>query len=266
MSTTSFTTTQLKLKSGTLPCHVAGQGRPVLCLHSAGGVRLSPAFERLSETFRLYVPVMPGFDGTAPIEGVRSMAGLADLAAEAIDIAVGGPCDVIGHSFGGWIAAWLAARHADKVQQLVLHAPAGFRRDGTGGLVGDADTLRRAMYAHPENLRPEAKSAELHAQNRAAAARYNGGVPMDQELAGRLKDVKALTLILHGTRDGVIPADSPRLLKDAIPRSYLLYVYDAAHAIDVDQPQPFVRLVRDFFERGEAFIVNRGAPAAQETQ
>jgi pimeloyl-ACP methyl ester carboxylesterase len=266
MSTTSFTTTQLKLKSGTLPCHVAGQGRPVLCLHSAGGVRLSPALERLSESFRLYVPVMPGFDGTAPGDGAPSMAGLADLAAEVVDAAIGGPCDVIGHSFGGWVATWLAVRHAAKVQQLVLHASAGFRRGAAGGLAGDPETLRRAMYAHPENLPPESKSAEVQAQNRAAAARYNGGVPIDQELAGRLKDVNALTLILHGTRDRVIPPDSPRLLKAGIPRAYLVYVYDAAHAIDVDQPVPFVRLVRDFFERGEAFIVNRGSAAAQETQ
>jgi pimeloyl-ACP methyl ester carboxylesterase len=258
----AFTKTDLKLKRGTIPCHVGGTGRPVLCLHSAGGVRVSPALERIADSYRLVMPVMPGFDGTRRIDGVRSMADLADLAAEAIDAAIGGPCDVIGHSFGGWVATWLAARHPEKVQQLVLHASAGFRPEGVGGLVGDPETLRRAMFAHPENLPPEQKTAEVIAQNRAMVPQYNGGMAMDRDLVGRLKDIKALTLILHGTKDGVIPTDSPRLLKERIPRAYLVYVYDAAHGIDTDQPDRFVRLVKDFLGRGEAFIVNYGDQAA----
>ena len=38
----------------------------------------------------------------------------------------------------------------------------------------------------------------------------------------------------------------------------LLFVYDAGHNIEVDQPERFVALIRDFFSRGEAFIVNPG--------
>ncbi|MDE0058134.1 MAG: alpha/beta hydrolase, partial [Defluviicoccus sp.] len=68
-------------------------------------------------------------------------------------------------------------------------------------------------------------------------------------------------LILHGTRDGVVPASGARLLKSRIPRCFLIYVYDAAHAIEVDQPEYFVGLVTDFFARGEAFLVNPGTGA-----
>nr|ART40306.1 K499 [uncultured bacterium] len=258
----AFTKTDLKLKSGTIPCYVGGAGRPVLCLHSAGGVRISPALERIAESYKLYMPVLPGFDGTPRIDGMRTMADLADLAAEAADAAIGAPCDVIGHSFGGWVATWLAVKHPAKVQQLVLHAAAGFRPEGVGGLVGDPETLRRAMFAHPENLPPEQKSVQVQAQNRAMVPEYNKGMAMDRELVGRLKDIKALTLILHGTKDGVIPTDSPRLLRERIPRAYLVYVYDAAHGIDTDQPDRFVSLVKDFLDRGEAFIVNQGGQAA----
>lgn len=257
----AFIKTEPKLKSGTIPAHVGGAGRPVLCLHSAGGVRVSPALERIAESYKLYMPVMPGFDGTPRHDAVKSMTDLADLAAEFIDTAIGGPCDVIGHSFGGWVATWLAARHPDKVQQLVLHASAGFRPEGVGGLVGTPEALRRAMFVHPENLPAETKTLDVIAANRALVPTYNGGMAMDRDLVGRLKDIKALTLILHGTKDGVIPTDSPRLLREAIPRAYLVYVYDAAHGIDTDQPDRFVGLVKDFLGRGEAFIVNQGIAA-----
>ena len=43
-----------------------------------------------------------------------------------------------------------------------------------------------------------------------------------------------------------------------IPRAKLVYVYDAGHNIEVDQPEKFVSLIRDFLMRGEAFIVNPG--------
>jgi len=258
----AFTRTELKLKSGTIACHVGGSGRPIVYLHSAGGVRLSPALDKIAEKHTLYLPVLPGFDGTPKNDKLKSMADLADLAAEVIESEIKGPCDVIGHSFGGWTAAWLAARHPDKVQQLVLAAPAGFRPEGKGGLVSDPAALRKMMFTHPENLPPEQKPAEVLAQNRAMVHHYHGETSMDRDLVARLKDIQTLTLILYGTKDGVIPLDSVHLLKERLPHSFLLYVYDAAHALDVDQPDRYARLITDFLARGEAFIVNWGNGAA----
>jgi pimeloyl-ACP methyl ester carboxylesterase len=260
----AFTLTELQLPSGPLSCHVGGTGQPVLYLHSAGGVRISPAIEKLAESFRLYLPVIPGFDGTARRDTLRTMSDLADLAAEIIDSEIKEPCDVVGHSFGGWVAAWLAARHPEKVPLLVLHAAAGFRPEGKGGRGGDPETLRRAMYAHPENLPSEPVDPARHAANRAAAQDYTGGQATDRDLVGSLDRITALTLIMHGTKDGVVPVESPRLLKSRIPHAFCVYVYDAAHAIDTDQPDRFADLVGDFLTRGEAFIVNRSKHAEAE--
>jgi pimeloyl-ACP methyl ester carboxylesterase len=258
----AFTTAEASLKGGKLRYHVGGTGRPVLYLHTAGGVRLSPALDRLAQSHRLHLPVMPGFDGTERSASLRSMPDLADLAAEFIDGVIKEPCDVIGHSFGGWVAAWLAVRHPDKVQQIVLAAPAGFRPEGQGGLVADPVKLRQMMFAHPEKLPPEQKSTEVLAQNRAMVPHYTGDTATDRDLVARLGEIKALTLILHGTKDGVIPIASPHLLKERIGRSHLIYLYDAAHALDVDQPERYVQLIDDFLERGEAFIVHRASTAA----
>ena len=57
---------------------------------------------------------------------------------------------MVAESFGGWVALWLAAKHPDLVEHLVLarpggicatKAPAAFRADPEGRM--------RALYAHP---------------------------------------------------------------------------------------------------------------------
>ena len=72
-------------------------------------------------------------------------------------------------------------------------------------------------------------------------------------------------MIMHGTRDGRVPEEAVQLLKRDIPRSHLIYVYDAAHSLETDQPERFAHLVSDFMERAEAFLVNQG-PAGDRPQ
>jgi len=52
-----------------------------------------------------------------------------------------------------------------------------------------------------------------------------------------------------------------QLLKSRLPRSYLVYVWDAAHAIEVDQPERMLSLVEGFLQRSEGFMVNWGTLA-----
>ena len=81
----------------------------------------------------------------------------------------------------------------------------------------------------------------------------------------RLPEVTQQALVMQGTKDGMMPPESGQLLAREIPHAKLVYVYDAGHNVEVDQPQRFVALVRDFFTRGEAFIVNPGDEQAGVT-
>jgi pimeloyl-ACP methyl ester carboxylesterase len=142
---------------------------------------------------------------------------------------------VIGVSFGGWVALWLAARHPDLVEQLVLEAPSGLRDPGTGGLATDPAELRRQFYAVPERAPKQARSPEAFATNRRVRDDYGQGVSLDHE---------------------VCPVEpTGRRLKSGIPDSHLSYIYGAAHAVEFDQPERVARLVGAFLERGEAFVV-----------
>ncbi len=258
----AFEQSTAALEAGSVQYWVGGQGRPVLYIHAAGGLRISPALEALSRDFRVYAPELPGFNGMPRLDGMATKPDLARLAAQFAKAVIGEKCDVIGHSFGGWVATWLAVDFPEAVDQLVLEAPAGFRVGGAGGLGGTPAELQKRMYAHPEKIPPETRSPEVMAKNRETAGSYPPTEAVDPQLSKRLSDVAALTLMLHGTADGVIPTESPRFLKANLPHGHVVYVYDAAHNIEIDQPERFVELVGDFLRRGETFLVNPGLETA----
>jgi pimeloyl-ACP methyl ester carboxylesterase len=253
----------IDLPGGPLTYHVAGEGPPVLYFHSAGGIRFTYALDELAADHRIYMMVAPGFDSTPTREGVDTMPALADLAASFIDEVAGEPCDVIGQSFGGFLSIWFAVRHADKIGFLVPQCPSGFRpKDKPPKPPGDAEEMRRRMFAHPERIPPGEKSSEQLAESRKWANYYHNSVGLDETLVDRLGEIDCQTLVLQGTADGMMPPESGQLLKREIPNAKLVYVFDAGHNIEVDQPERFVALVRDFFARGEAFIVNPGNEVA----
>ena len=254
-----FVRQSAKLANGTLEYFVAGQGQDVIGLHGAAGMEIRAVARRLAKKFRVWLPIVPGYEATPPVPGVDSIPAVADLLAEFMDGVIGGPCELVGHSMGARIAAWLAILHPAKVRQLVLMAPAGFRPVDAPPLAFEGEGFLRQMYAHPERRPPGARTPEQMEANREAMRHYGVGGPRDKELIARIAEVQAFTLILGGSKDERVPAAAVQLVKSLVRRSQLLYVYDAAHAMEIDQPERVAGLVEDFLLRGEAFIVNPGA-------
>jgi pimeloyl-ACP methyl ester carboxylesterase len=255
MTDIAFNAHHVDLDSGRVFYLKGGEGRPLLHLHPAGGPRVTPAIAALARRHAIYMPTTPGFNGTPEHAAVTSMPDLADLAAKFVRSVIGGPCDVMSESFGGWTALWLAARHSDLVEQLVLEAPAGLRT--TGGLPADPAARLRMLYAVPERAPKETRSAEALAKNRRLYDRYSGGITFDTALEQALPRINARTLIVFGTLDEVVPIDTARRLMAGIAQSHLTYIDGAAHVPEYDQPERVVRLVGAFLERGEGFLVRR---------
>ena len=253
----NFVSKSADLSSGPVEYLTAGTGHDVIYLHPAAGMRVSPTLERLAERFRVWAPIMPGFDDTSRHESVSSIQDLADLLSEFISQGPGRACDIVGSSLGGWLGAWFAVKYPDLVEHLVLAAPAGFRPADAPPLSFEPDVMRKQLYAHPERVPPDGKTPETRKRNGETVAYYGLGNSHDAELQTRVKDIACQTLILHGTQDVRVPEEGVRSLKAQIPHSQLLYVYDAAHSLEVDQPDRVADLIVDFLLRGEAFIVNQ---------
>jgi pimeloyl-ACP methyl ester carboxylesterase len=51
------------------------------------------------------------------------------------------------------------------------------------------------------------------------------------------------------------PATAMQRVKAALPNCHLTYIYEAGHGLEHDAPERVGRVVSDFLERGQAFLV-----------
>ena len=80
----------------------------------------------------------------------------------------------------------------------------------------------------------------------------------DEELEGRLGDIPCPTLVVFGTDDRLVSRDAARVYAERIPNVNLSLVYDAGHVISSDRADALNRLVVDYVERRDTFVVGRG--------
>lgn len=235
----------------------AGQGPVLVHLHGAGGPRLTRAHDLLCRQFRVIAFEMPGFGQSAENTRTRSMPELADTMAKAADALGLDRFNLMGTSFGGRTALWLASQHPERVLGLVLESPAAIRPEGVRPPSGPPEEMARRLYAHPERMPPlPAPDPAVVAKQDALVGRLRGPA-RDPELERRLRDLATPTLVVFGTLDRIIPPEMGRHYKELMPNCHLVFVYDAGHAIGAERPEAFVDLVADFLERHEAFVINR---------
>ncbi len=235
----------------------AGKGTPLVHLHGAGGMRLTPAHDLLSHSYRVIVFELPGFGQSPANLRTRTMVELAATMATAVAALGIEQFHLLGTSFGGKVALWLAAQQAERVQTLILEAPAAIRPAASKPPTGTPEEIARRIYAHPERLGPlPAVDPAVQAKSRALVERLRGP-DRDAALETAMRGLATPTLVLFGTLDRVIPSDMGRCYKALLPNCHLVLVYDAGHAISTDRPEAFAEVTTDYIERHEAFVISR---------
>ncbi len=233
----------------------AGSGRPLVVFHGAGGLRISRAHEILAERFRVVAFEAPGFGLSAENLRSASIQDLADSMAAAARALGIERFSLMGSSFGGKLALWLAVRHPDLVETLVLVAPAAILPEGRPRPAGPPEQVASLLYAHPERQPALVPPAPGVIEKQEALLRRVATPNRDPALEEALPRLDVPVLVLFGTRDRVIPPEMGRDYRRRLPNCHLIYVYDAGHAIDADRPEAFASVVGDFLERREAFVV-----------
>ncbi len=238
-----------------------GSGAPLLVIHGELGVPgWIEAYRRLSESFEVIVPSLPGYGrSTRPdwIMGVHDLA--AWITWFARDSRMATPVNVVGCSLGGWVAAELAAVAPQFIAKLVLVGAMGvkpqqgeifdyFLESGKTG-------LRRAFH------RPD-QSPEF--------ARYYGGewtpetidqVEQHREMTCRvawkpymhsltlpffLPGIRTPTLIVWGRNDAIVPLACGEIYQRGIKGARLAALEDCGHMPEMEKPAEFAQLVSDF--------------------
>src|SRR5262249_60515767 len=117
---------------------------------------------------------MLGF-GTAENQRTQSIQDLATTMAVAVEALGLTQINLMGTSFGGAVACWMAVQRQDLVAALVLEAPSGIRPEGSEPVSGSPEEVARMLYAHPERI-PAAPAVEpaLAARRLALVRRVRG--------------------------------------------------------------------------------------------
>ena len=132
----------------------AGHGAPLVHLHGAGGLRLTPGHDLLSRQFRIIAFEMPGFGQSPENTRTQSLAELAATMAKAVEKLDIDGFNLMGTSFGGKTALWLALQQREQVQALVLEASAAILPEGVRPASGSPEERARQLFAHPERVPP----------------------------------------------------------------------------------------------------------------
>jgi pimeloyl-ACP methyl ester carboxylesterase len=156
---------------------------------------------------------------------------------------------VIGHSFGGMLAAELASTNPERVSKLVLISSIGLWRDEQP--VEDwmrltPDKLIPLCFYEPEGKvateifkMPEDKIERQDEEIRrswslACSAAFIWPIP-EKGLTRRIHRVKAPGFIVWGKQDGLVPPIYANDFKNLLPNSEVLIVDKAAHVPQLER-------------------------------
>jgi pimeloyl-ACP methyl ester carboxylesterase len=239
---------------------VAGSGPPLVYLHSGYGLVWDEFLDLLARDFTVYAPEHPGTSEGLP-DAVKALDDVWDLTLfydELFDRLGLRSAAVVGHSFGGMVAAELAALARERVGKLVLIDALGLWRD-------DAPIRNYMVTAQPEiepllfhdPTHPARKHVFANLEDTDSVIRLTWALactgkfiwPLpDKGLKKRLHRIIAPVLIVWGRQDGLTPpvyaADFSRL----IPNAKTAMVDGAAHMAPLEQPGAVANLVRDFLK------------------
>jgi pimeloyl-ACP methyl ester carboxylesterase len=238
---TQVTAQRLDLADGTVSYFRAGQGRPTLFLHSAGeAARWLPLHDQMSAVAEVIAPDHPGFGDSTDFPTLESVNDLASHYVTLLDELDIDRVDVVGVSFGGWIAAELAAHAPSRVASLVLMAPAGLHvpDNPVANLFAmNSEQVVRSLF-HDQAIAdailamtPTRSDVVRQYRDFAALARFGWPHLSSEQLEVRLATIAAPTLVIAAADDRVVPREHCTRYAAAIPDADLITIDECGHAL-----------------------------------
>jgi pimeloyl-ACP methyl ester carboxylesterase len=231
-----------------------GSGPPLVWLH---GIKHpdpdDPLIAALAKRFEVVAPVLPGKAALEELDPFPTIHDLVLFYDSALDMLGVDRATVAGHSFGGLIAAELAAHCPGRVRGLVLISPLGLWND---------DYPVEDLFARPHRQvdeliwqgaasRPEPAEAADPVEAGIAFAHALGGIAKyawpipDRGLRGRLYRVKAPTLLMFARADALVPAAYASDFADALSDSRA-HPLEGGHMAPYEDPEATVDIIARF--------------------
>lgn len=243
-----------KIKVNGLEAHFiigSGEKGPVLILHGWGS--RSERWQKTAEILEqnnvaVVVPDLPGFGASQePVKpwSLADYVSFVDAFAKTIGLS---SFYLLGHSFGGQLAAKYALSFPSKVKSLFLVAAACLRKK----------TFRKQLLLGVSKLFGYFSFLPFYSLFRRAAYKffiksdylYTKGVMREtylnvikEDLAELLPKIKKPTTIIWGDSDDVTPIDQAQLINSKIKSSKLVIIKGQNHDIERQAPEILARRI-----------------------
>jgi 3-oxoadipate enol-lactonase len=244
----------------------AGSGEPLLLIQGMSGTHVSwgaPFIGALEGGFDVIAFDNRGIGLSAPVDGPFTIVEMAEDTAGLLDALGLESAHVVGISMGGMIAQELALAHPGRLRSLTLGCTycggAGsqlmpeenLQKLVAGMTSGDRDKAIRAGYE--VNLSPAFRADEAHfaafhemattVPAAKATIELQAQAIFGHDTSGRLGEISAPTLIVHGTEDGVLPFPNGELIASLMPAARFEILDGIGHMFWWEQPQRSSELI-----------------------
>lgn len=259
MATTEQSVERLSIHGIDLEVVRRGTGRPVLLLHGFAPVDPRARFlDLLGPHAEVIAPSHPGF-GHSPRPGdFDTVYDLVHLYLEVLDALPYDKVTLLGLSFGGWLAAEIAATCSHRLDKLLLVDAVGIKVSGREArdIVDVFNTspaeVRRRTWHDPDAHAPDFDAMSddalvCHARNWDALCLYAWHPYMyNPKLKEWLGRITVPTLVLWGGSDGIVTPAYGRTYADLIPGSRFEVIDRAGHRPEIEQAKVFAERVAAF--------------------
>ena len=239
-----------------------GTGKPLVLVHAFpfDGRMWRAVAEALANRCRVIAPDLRGFGDSDLGDGRHGIADMADDVAVLLDGLGIERAAVGGLSMGGYVALAFAARHASRLERLILadtHAAADtekaragradalalVEREGVGTLVERQLAVLLSASASEAVKRQVRELGQQPPEGVCAAIRALRDRP---DRRGELSAIACPTLVISGGEDQLSPPDEMAGLAAAIPNARLVQLPGAGHLSHLEQPEAFIAAIAAF--------------------
>lgn len=258
-----------------LHCLENGAGPPLLLIH--GLFDLLETWERLipllSDRFKLYAIDLPGFGKSPlPMEWEESLSGMIEAVVSFLDGKGIEKTTIVGSSMGGGVALGVAARHPERINQIVLINPYGFPSPPVAVEIARSRILGKLLpyllgrpalrqcakvifsrSLHDPRLITDALIEQVTApfatlRQRRELFRFLRGISTEamRQIDALLPQIQQPVLILWGENDRWLTIDHAQRLHQHLPNSRLITLPDCGHLPQMDKPKEVAEAIRRF--------------------